>query len=534
MRFGLCAFLCLAVSSPFAGAQDLDKAKLRHSIEMPALSTSFGVNFRSSERDGKGNKYDPAQKLAELQKKLTGGPDDSEIYFEMRGVYIECLNDEKKAREMAVKAEAVLRPLVQTTDPKLGHWLTSYASTLEILTDNPWGDCEKWGRRAVAIAPQDWRCWAYLAHIRNQQVPITLCGGDDKVLPKERRSQTVIGMLYQGRFRPENVDQGEKVLNEALQYHDKAKELAPDDPKRQVRRYGFRLAEIVLRDAISVCRGQKPAYPKMQFERVVLDELQSAAQLNADHLLWQSQLVHHLVMLGWYDSRDGSGKPAKNFRPARAEDEQAIRAALARIEKLADAASGESAVFCYSILAALNSSMQENTAVEKYARKMLQLEQKNQLAAEHLQQALLLQGRHAEQLVAAQALAKDTPTPRNQFILAKALVLNQRHELAEHACLQGLKQEAADAHCLLGIAALMLRKGDDATSLQVARQLLDKATLACRPEHGPSVLAELEYLTAIHQALTGDTGLARLKLQRLQAENPDNGRYEKALVAIGR
>lgn len=533
MRFGLAAFLCFAGFSPFAVAQSFDKAKLRQSIEMPALSTSFGVQFRSSERDGKGNKYDPEKKLADLQKKLTGAPDDAELYFEMRGIYLDLKND-KKAEEMAVKAEAALRPIVQTTDPKLGHWLTSYASTLEILKENPWKDCEAWARRAVSVAPQDWRTWAYLAHTRNQQIPLILCGGDDKLLPKERRSQTVIGMVYQGRFRPEHVDEAEKALNEALQHHDKAQELAPNDPKRQVRRYGFRLAEVVLRDAISVYRGKKPAYPKMQFERVVLDELKLAAELNHDHLLWQSQLVHHLIMLGWHESRVNNTKPAKDFRPARPEDDQAIRAALGRIEKLAEAASGETMVFCYSILAALHSSMQENVAVEKYARKMLQLEPKNQLASEHVQQALLLQGRHADQLQAAQALAKELPSSRNQYILAKALLLNQRPDLAEHACLQGLKQQAADAHCLLGMAALMMRKGDDAASLQVARELLDKASLACRPEAGSNVYTELEYLTAVHQALSGDTGLARLKLQRLQAENADNARYEKALSAIGR
>ncbi|MSQ95066.1 MAG: hypothetical protein EXR98_11000 [Gemmataceae bacterium] len=534
MRIGLCAFLCLAVSASFAGAQGLDKAKLRQSIEMPALSTSFGVQFRSSERDGKGNKYDPEKKLAEMQKKLTGTADDAETLFEMRGIYLECLKDEKKGKEMVDKAESVLRPILQTTDPKQAHLVTLYGSVLEILKDNPWTDCEAWASRAVSVGPQDWRTWAYLAHARHQQIPTILCGGDETRLPKERRTQTVIGMLYQGRFRPEHVDQAEKALNEALQYHDKAKELAANDPKRQIRRYGFRLAEVVLRDGISVYRGQKPAYPKLQFERVVLDELQVAAQLNHDHLLWHSQLAHHLIMLGWHDSRDNSGRPAKAFRPSRVEDEPVIRAALARMEKLTEGASAEATVFCYSILAALHSSMQENAAVEKIARKMLQLEPANQLASEHLQQALLVQGRHADQLVAAQALAKELPSPRNHFILAKALALNNRDDLAEHACLEGLKKEAGNAHCLLGMTALMMRKGDGAVTLKVAWELLDKASPACRPEAGSNLVADLDYLSAIHQALSGEAGFACIKLQRLQLEDATNARYEKALAVIGR
>src|SRR5882757_4807513 len=99
MRMGLCAFICLAATAPFAVAQTVDRAKLRQSIEMPAINASLGVQFRSSERDGKGNKFDPALKLADLDKKLTGNPEDVTIYLEQHAVYLECVKDEKKAKE---------------------------------------------------------------------------------------------------------------------------------------------------------------------------------------------------------------------------------------------------------------------------------------------------------------------------------------------------------------------------------------------------------------------------------------------------
>ena len=63
------------------------------------------------------------------------------------------------------------------------------------------------------------------------------------------------------------------------------------------------------------------------------------------------------------------------------------------------------------------------------------------MAAEQLQQALYFQNKFAEQLQAAQALVQLNASARNCFMLAKALAFNQRYEVAEQACLAGLKQE---------------------------------------------------------------------------------------------
>ena len=82
MRRAICGFLFLVAFSPLAIAQTLDKAKLRQAIEMPAVSASLGVQFRAHERDGRGNKFDPVQRISDLQKKLTGAPEDASIYLE--------------------------------------------------------------------------------------------------------------------------------------------------------------------------------------------------------------------------------------------------------------------------------------------------------------------------------------------------------------------------------------------------------------------------------------------------------------------
>jgi tetratricopeptide (TPR) repeat protein len=568
MRRGISAVLCLAAFAPGALAQNSDKARIRQAIEMPALAASYGVYYKSSERDSKGNKYELTQKIAELQKKLTGGPEDAQVYLDLRSIYLELsksrrklsgledftdqkkvlelvakveregLQDEKAAQEMVTKAETLLRPHLQTTDPKQAYLLPIYATILELVKDNPWKDCEAWARRAVSVAPQDWRTWTYLAHARLQQVPTVLCGGKDEHLPKDRRTQEVIGALHLRRFRAEHVDEAEKVLNEALQCHDKARQLAPNEPKRQEQRYGFKLGEIILRNGICAFRDQPPIYKLMQLERVVLDELQSAARLYPDHLLWQSQVAHQLIVVGWQQHTQKNakdGEALKTFQPARPEDLTAIREALANIEKLTVGASTETAVYCYSMLAALNASMTDHVSTERLARKILQLDSKHQIAFEQLQSSLTFQKRNAEVLPIAQTLKDAIPSPRNCYLLAKALALNERYDLAENACLAGLKMDPNDVYCLLGAAALAMRKSDDEASLRLALSRLDAARLQCRPSGGGvDLFAEHDYLACVHHALCGEVAFARIKLQRLQSENPDNLRFEKLLAAIGR
>ena len=49
-----------------------------------------------------------------------------------------------------------------------------------------------------------------------------------------------------------------------------------------------------------------------------------------------------------------------------------------------------------------------------------------------------------------------------------------------------------------------------------------------------NLFAECDYMASVHHALSGEVAFARLKLQRLQSENPDNLRYEKMLTVLGR
>jgi cytochrome c-type biogenesis protein CcmH/NrfG len=143
-----------------------------------------------------------------------------------------------------------------------------------------------------------------------------------------------------------------------------------------------------------------------------------------------------------------------------------------------------------------------------------------------------MQGKHTEAVRTGQALVQAVPTSRSWYLAAKSLTTLGQMDGADQACRTGLKQNPTDVHCILGIAAIMMRRSDDATTLRDAKTLLDLARRECRPDSGAALLAEIEYLTAIHQALSGESAIARVKLQRMQTDTPGNQRYAKALAAF--
>lgn len=545
MQLWIRTLCCFALAAPTASAQTVDRAKLRQSIELPKVNSQISVMFRSSERDGNGVKFDAKQKIAELEKQLTGKPDDGEIYLRIHGYYAECLRDEAKAKGAAQKAEAALRPIVQTTDIKNAWLIASYGNAFEILVANPWNDCDTFARHAVSLAPEDWRTLTFAAYVKLQRIPAILCGGDDSHLSKHNRTQEVLGLLVRQRLRAQHVDAAEKALNEIRQLHDKAKQFAPNDPKRQELRYRFRVTDVIMRNAICTFRGEKVTYPLGQIERVLLEELRETARLNPDHLLWQSQVAQQYIMLGWHVhttdeskitlvSTDAKAKPARVFRPAKTEDSAAINEALGRMAKIADGEAGETALFGYSMLAAVCSSMQDHATTERFARKMLQLDPKNQLGYDALQQTLSLQERHADLLQVAQAMVVAIPTARNQYMLARALAGNKRDDLAAQVSVSALKEHKDNALLLLASAALVMRNADDAVSLGSAGALLAHAKCQCRPDDAVNLMLEHEYLTAIHEALTGEAAFSRIRLQRLVGDDPESARFAAALAAIRR
>jgi hypothetical protein len=184
--------------------------------------------------------------------------------------------------------------------------------------------------------------------------------------------------------------------------------------------------------------------------------------------------------------------------------------------------------------ATLCASIQDYVAVEKHARRVLQLDRKNQIAWEQLEHALDKQERHVDVLKEMQTLVKEMPTARNHYVLAKALAKHQQFDQALSTCLAGLKLDPTEPHCHLGVAALLMQKDNDPKTLEVARDSLQHARSGCKPDMGPTLVTEIEYLRAIHQALSGEPVFARLTLERLRNESPDPARYEKALSALGR
>jgi len=161
--------------------QPLDKGKLRAAAYLPEITRTFQLGSDDLLlRDADGKKTDFAAKIAALQKRLGNTVEDVPQYLEL-AQYQGYRGEDAKQLEAARKAEALLRPHLQRTDPSAGSLLARYCEVLSILEPNKLEIREKWARHAVQVAPTEWRCWDQLGSVRREQLLSILYGGDDKV-----------------------------------------------------------------------------------------------------------------------------------------------------------------------------------------------------------------------------------------------------------------------------------------------------------------------------------------------------------------
>ena len=104
--------------------------------------------------------------------------------------------------------------------------------------------------------------------------------------------------------------------------------------------------------------------------------------------------------------------------------------------------------------------------------------------------------------------------------------------------LAGIAQTAPEgAKCLAGQAVLLLREGDKKGAvteevLDEAAKYLNKARAALKPDDDKNLVNDIEFLTALRLAMTGNADMARLWLVMLRSLDPTNARYGEALEAV--
>jgi tetratricopeptide (TPR) repeat protein len=547
-----------------------EQERLRPLVEFPDFNEKMDFSYNSATRDGRGNVIDPAKKLAALKAQLTGSVDDGGIYVEMADIL---LNDDKQkdnALELARKAEEILRPSLRTTDPKDFRRLLYYSAAASMLNPASWEEQGRWVRRAVELAPKEWRVWECLGNYHVGMAKLALLGGRPAADDKNQDAWD----LFASGLAPKAIQGAvKKHLDEARKYYDRAKGLAPNSEEQWTRRVEFVQFEAQWRSILKhseeltaqapVPATIPPVSASGKFGDGFSPEL--VPDLLAEFREFGEQCPNHIGaqmgalvgLLGPMSTRFTDREFAKSKKPLFTPAEsKALETIIERVENITEKASGEAAPFCQRALVtfywlhlhitfkngdpgffAKLQSLALLPRVERNLQRIIEASPKETAAAEVLEMMLCTLNRSEEAVALAKKMAQSDPSAGNRYLLAKCHAEAGHDQEASRELDAALQQDPDNPYCLAGKAVLLLRPGKKKAALNEetlaqAGQWLYKAKCAVKSSQPPKFLKDLELLEALQKGLTGETEIARIQLERLERDNPDDARYHDALQAL--
>jgi tetratricopeptide (TPR) repeat protein len=532
---------------------DLDR--LRKLAAFPSVATVFDIDYRSDKRDGRGNVIDPAKKIDELLPRLNGSLDDAHVCLELARYY-GARKEKQKVREMAEKAEKLLRPFQNTAEPKEAHHLLAYARAHALIYPERWEEQEQWVRRATELAPEDWRARQRLGSCHLYRAQITLLEGR---LPEEGAQSEALKVMLAGKATPKTLAAVETLLDKGRQCLNRARELAPDSVEQWEHRIGYLFGELDWISALRVARGNSPlpaaalapldpelagrGFTGAKFTLEALPDLVSecreAAERCPDHV--GMQVFGLLTVLSRIKQRLAEREFAKDpqaplFLPREA---RFIDESLARIEQIRKQARPEAAPYFDRVLGAyhfqlamLHDSVAHLPKAEFHVRRLVKADAKDQDARDILEFILAEQGRATAALEVAQERAAAAPTIRNRYMLARALDRSGQSAAAAKELDAALITAPRDLYCLAGRAVLLLHESDHQDGWAKAKKFADEAQLSLKPGERMDLRDDVEFIAAICQALNGSPVLGRVKLETLKARHLRESRYREAVQAL--
>ncbi|HZT80522.1 MAG TPA: tetratricopeptide repeat protein [Gemmataceae bacterium] len=523
------ALLSLALLAGTARPQPVDRDKLRQAAWMPKVSVMAGIGFNSA--DGfamMGEKRDLKPEIAALRKQLKGGADDADRYFRLAEL-CDRDKDQKAAQEAYAKAAGLYRELLRAK-PDNSRLLTRLAICLE---DND-PQKETLLRRAVAVGPKDWEAWIALGdHLQGKA--ITVLFGDPGGGRFKFSMEAWFAMLFQKRPPPERIDKSLKLLDEAAGCFDKALATDPKSSDAWAHCGMARCWQGVMRGSFRILKGEKVNPLAEMFAPPHLAEFRRAAELAPDDYravgwaAWYeafSYALHNNLNLLGDDKRLWDALPEKN--------RASVKAAMERLDRLAQGGDKSAAAGSLELLGVLYVLvMKDMAAGETCYRRAIELAPDRDSAWEMLLAILAMQDRHEEIVKVAQAYVKQKDTAHSRYLLAKGHERLNQLDKAEEAVRAALKRDPDSPQATLGLAAILLKRGDG-PSLAEAAQTLDRAEQLVQKDGAANYRIDYVVNRSIYLGLTGEAETAKRLLAQVLEKDRQNEPARKALKALER
>ena len=207
-----------------------------------------------------------------------------------------------------------------------------------------------------------------------------------------------------------------------------------------------------------------------------------------------------------------------------------IRDALDRLEALAQSKNRETAAGASEAAGVLRLALQNDLGrAEGDLRRAVAMDPSRGGAWELLA-ALAFQAKgYLKVATVCQEWMKQADSVRGRLILAKAYEKLDRLDQAEEAIHAALKLQPDDFTANLGLAVLLLKRGEDPARMAEAGAQLRRTADLFQKSTPPGQLADYGVILGIYQALTGDPESGEQQLRRVLKYDPD---HDGAIAAL--
>ncbi|MGC4044488.1 MAG: tetratricopeptide repeat protein [Armatimonas sp.] len=536
-RFAPIVVLTAALVAP-AYSQGVDMARLKRAAAMPSISITADFSF-SARLVHLGDTRDLLAQITRIDQELKTNPTDS-IRWQRLGVLRSERGDTNESREAYQKAVNLLEKALATKpdDSKLqarqGECYSALGRTAE---------AEAVLRNAVRVSPKEWRAWIALGELLDgkawKRLSLSQAELDSlKAIKNPAELQVKMTTGFQQKLTPTALSEAKRLSDEARQCYDRAVAAGPQEPEP----YLVRASSRMLSDGgvagllAALSNDGKTQAGEGVMKRLLAPEvaadLRKARRLAADSpetIAATGAMECFWVVMEKGDALEGMGtEDAWNKLPQASQ--APIIEGMLRLTELSISPDKNISAAAFEGLGILAFLRGQQEKMESFLKQAAGLRSLNSRSIDLLSLAYLSSGRMDELAKLYQDRLATEDTPRNRFILAKALQRQGKNDDALVQLTAALKAAPDDFLCNLGAATLKLQGGEiDAAG----PYLIKAATQEAAGKLDGQQSADLFVTLGIWQGLRGKTDDAKTTLKKAQSMDKENESITEALAALG-
>ena len=504
----------LTVSMPAAAADELDK--LRATISLPRVSAKVQFQIVNSSQET------PAEQLL---KRLNGTDDDIDVYLAAGAAYDAASapsTRSDRAKSAYRKAEELLKSALQA-HPMDAYTLSRYGTARWYGEFAPTAIEDL--KKAVELAPGDWRCAANLADcLQSSSLRKLLQAGNGSgiITADPQGIETRIKELKASNGLVAGVDALKKESAEAAAIMDNAVNLSPKNPAVYARRFSFRLlSHACTENILHAAAGEPQDYASILNQPALEDKWKQAELEDSNPRSWGSALKYELMLHTAELAAEKHSTDEEALASIPDASRQHVKSALAKLKEFAARPEKQMAGLALTELSAAFVLMNNYPAAAVSSLNAFHLDPHNFSAIQALN-ASYLSMRKPEDLVPLlreEIAADDTPLRRLYLIKCLAITGKSAEKDAE---LVSAVQKFPDDFLLqlAGLDEAMRNKNMTraAETLEKCKSLYEKLSEQEKADNR----ANYDIARGIYLALIGKTEIGRSALQHVLDYDPDN------------